>query len=208
MKVTNLELSPGIMHRMGETALEAVIDHIEGLPHAPCSNLDKYPQVADTLLEPPPEKGTDFESLLEFLMKKVIPASITHPHPSFMGYIPGGGLYPSAIADFVAAATNRYVGVWFAAPACARLEHSVLNWFAQWMGYPDSTRGILTSGGSLANFSAVVTARKHLLGDDLSQGTIYMSNQTHHCVIKVANLAGIPERNMRLLDVDGNFRAV
>jgi aromatic-L-amino-acid decarboxylase len=208
MKVTNLELSPGIMYRMGETALKAIIDHIEGLPNAPCSNLDKYPQVADSLLEPPPEKGTDFESLLEFLMKKVIPASITHPHPSFMGYIPGGGLYPSAIADFIAAATNRYVGVWFAAPASARLEHSVLNWFAQWMGYPDSARGILTSGGSLANFSAVITARKHLLGDDLSQGTIYMSNQTHHCVIKVANLAGIPERNMRLLDVDENFRAV
>ncbi len=208
MKVTNLELPPGMMHRMGETALKAVIDHIEGLPHAPCSNLDKYPQVADSLLEPPPEKGTDFDSLLEFLMKRVIPASITHPHPSFMGYIPGGGLYPSAIADFIAAATNRYVGVWFAAPACARLEHSVLNWFGHWMGYPDSARGILTSGGSLANFSAVVTARKHLIGDDLEHGTVYMSNQTHHCVIKVANLAGIPERNMRLLDVDGNFRAV
>jgi len=207
MKVTNLELSPRMMHRMGETALKAVINHIEGLPHAPCSNLDKYPQVADSLLEPPPDKGADFESLLEFLMKKVIPASITHPHPSFMGYIPGGGLYPSAIADFIAAATNRYVGVWFTAPASARLEHCVLNWFAQWMGYPDSARGILTSGGSLANFSAVVTARKHLLGDDLSRGTIYMSDQTHHCVIKMASMAGIPERNVRLSDVDENFRA-
>jgi aromatic-L-amino-acid decarboxylase len=208
MKVTNLELSPEQMRRMGEVALEAVIDHIKSLPGAPCSNLDKYPQVADSLLEPPPEKGCEFENLLDFLMKKVIPASITHPHPSFMGYIPGGGLYPSAIADFIGAATNRYVGVWFAAPACARLEHAVLNWFSQWMGYPDSTRGILTSGGSLANFSAIVTARKHLLGDDLGSGTMYMSNQTHHCVMKVAELAGIQKKNIRMLKVDGNFRAV
>ncbi len=208
MKVTNLELSPEQMRRMGEVALEAIIDHIECLPSAPCSNLDKYPQVADSLLDPPPEEGCEFESLLDFLMKKVIPASITHPHPSFMGYIPGGGLYPSAIADFIGAGTNRYVGVWFAAPACARLEHAVLNWFSQWMGYPDSTRGILTSGGSLANFSAVVTARKHLLGDDLGSGIMYMSDQTHHCVMKVAELAGIPKRNIRMLKVDGNFRAV
>jgi len=208
MNVTNLELSPEMMHRMGEAVLEAIIDHIRSLPDAPCSNLDEYPRVADSLLDPPPEKGCDFETLLDFLMKRVIPASITHPHPSFMGYIPGGGLYPSAIADFIAAATNRYVGVWFAAPACARLEHAVLNWFTQWMDYPNSTRGILTSGGSLANFSAVVTARKHLLGDDLRSGTMYMSNQTHHCVAKAAELAGIPGRNIRMLKVERNFRAV
>jgi aromatic-L-amino-acid decarboxylase len=125
-----------------------------------------------------------------------------------MGYIPGGGLYPSAVADFIAAATNRYVGVSFAAPVLARMERSVLDWFAQWMEYPGSARGILTSGGSLANFSAIVTARKHLIGDDLSKGIIYMSDQTHHCVIKVASMAGIPEKNIRLLGVDENYRAV
>jgi len=83
-----------------------------------------------------------------------------------------------------------------------------LEWFAQWMGYPESSRGILSSGGSLANFSGVVTARKHILGDDLSRGTIYASNQTHHCVMKVAGLAGIAERNIRLLEVDKSFRAI
>jgi aromatic-L-amino-acid decarboxylase len=208
MKVTNLELSRREMLRMGESALRAVVDHIAKLPDGSCNDLDQYPSVADSLMEHPPEKGMDFEPVLDFLMNKAIPASMTHPHPAFMGYIPAGGLYPSAVADFIAAATNRYVGVSFAAPALARLERAVLDWFVEWMGYPSSARGILTSGGSLANFSAVVTARKHLLGDDLSRGIIYMSNQTHHCVIKVANLAGIPEKNIRMLDVDENFRAV
>lgn len=208
MRITNLELSPEEMHRMGETALKAIIDHIRNLPHASCNDLDKYPQISGSLLEKAPEKGMDFEPILDFLMNEAIPASITHPHPSFMGYIPGGGLFPSAVADFVASATNRYVGVSFAAPALARIESVVLEWFARWMGYPDSARGILTSGGSLANFSAVVTAREHLLGDRMDRGTIYMSNQTHHCVVKVANLAGIPKRNIRKLEVDGNFHAV
>jgi aromatic-L-amino-acid decarboxylase len=208
MDSTDLELSPQEMRRMGETALNAVIEHIRHLPEASCNDLDKFPQISGSLLEGPPEKGLDFEAILDFLMKKAIPVSITHPHPSFLGYIPGGGLFPSAIADFIAAATNRYVGVSFTAPALANIERIVLEWFARWMGYPDSTRGILTSGGSLANFSAVVTARKRLLGDRLDQGTIYMSDQTHHCVAKVANLAGIPEKNIRKLEADENFHAV
>jgi aromatic-L-amino-acid decarboxylase len=208
MKTANLELSPEEMLEMGRTALRAVVDHIANLPEASCNGLDLFPQVIDSLSEPPPENGMDFEPVLDFLMKKAIPASMTHPHPAFMGYIPAGGLYPSAIADFIAAATNRYVGVSFAAPVLARIEKVVLDWFVQWMGYPESARGILTSGGSLANFSAIVTARNHLLGDDLGRGTIYMTNQTHHCVTKVAYLAGIPKKNIRMLDVDSNYRAV
>ncbi len=208
MKVTNLELSREEMLRMGDMVLRQVVEHIEKLPDASCNDLDRFPQIAEFLSEPPPEKGMDFEPILDFLMNKAIPASITHPHPSFMGYIPAGGLFPSAIADFISAATNRYVGVSFAAPALARIEKILLDWFIYWMGYPESARGILTSGGSLANFSAIVTARKFLLGDDLSKGTIYMSNQTHHCVMKVASQAGIPEKNIRMLDVDENFRAI
>ncbi|UCE40852.1 MAG: aminotransferase class I/II-fold pyridoxal phosphate-dependent enzyme [Candidatus Aminicenantes bacterium] len=207
MKVTNLELSTDEMLRMGESALRSVIDHIARLPVSSCNGLDRYNQVMELLSEPPPEKGMDFEPVFDYLINQAIPASITHPHPAFMGYIPGGGLYASAIADFIAAATNRYVGVSFAAPVLAQLEKTVLDWFVEWMMYPDSARGILTSGGSLANFSAVVTARKHLLGENFSKGIVYMSSQTHHCVIKVANLAGIPEENFRMLDVDGNFRA-
>jgi aromatic-L-amino-acid decarboxylase len=208
MKITDLELSPESMRQMGEAALKAVIDHIGNLPHASCSDLERYPRISGTLSEAAPEKGANFEALLGFLMNEAIPASINHPHPSFMGYIPGGGLFPSAVADFIAAATNRYVGVGFAAPALVQIERVVLEWFARWMGYPDSARGILTSGGSLANFSAIVAARKHLLGDELNRGTIYMSDQTHHCVAKAANLAGIPEGNIRRLRTDDNFRAV
>lgn len=208
MKATNLELTPEVMLQMGESAVKAVVDHIINLPSAPRSNLENSAEIVRSLREPSPEKGTDFESLLYFFMNKVIPVSINTPHPAYLGYIPGGGLYPSAIADFLGAVTNRFTGAWFAAPAAARLEANVLEWFAQWMGYPESARGILTSGGSLANFSGVVAARKHLLGDDISRGILYASNQTHHSVMKVAFLAGIPERNIRLLDVDKNFRAI
>ena len=207
IKEKNLELTPEAMLEMGEAALRSIVEHIKSLPDSPRSNLDEGEALSRALRESSPEEGTAFPVLLDFLMNTVIPVSINAPHPAYMAYIPGGGLYPSAVADFMAAATNRYVGIWEAAPAAARLEANVLEWFSQWMGYPEKAKGILTSGGSLANFSAVVTARKHLLGDNIGRGTIYASNQTHHCVMKAAMLAGIPEKNIRILDVDAAFRA-
>jgi aromatic-L-amino-acid decarboxylase len=207
-KPVDLELTPEAMVQMAEEAARAVVGHIAALPGAPRSNLAVSDVFLRSLREAPPEQGTDFRSLLQFFMDTIVPVSINTAHPAYIGYIPGGGLYPSAVADFLGAATNRFTGAWFAAPAAVRLEANVLEWFAQWMGYPVGARGILTSGGSLANFSAVVTARKYLLGDDLSRGTVYASDQTHHCVMKVAGLAGIPERNFRLLGADDRYRAV
>lgn len=204
----NLELSESEMLRMGEACVRAVVQHIVELPDSPRSNLANAVELSRALREPPPENGTAFETLLPFLMEKVIPLSINSAHPTYMGYIPGGGLFPAALADLLSTATNRYVGAWFAAPAAARLETNVLEWFAQWMGYPVSARGITTTGGSLACFSAIVTARKHLLDADISRGVMYASNQTHHSLMKSAMLAGISEHNIRLLEVDQNFRAV
>lgn len=204
----NLELSKSEMLTMGEAALKKVVEHIASLPDQPRSDLTGSAEYVRNLREPLPENATPFNELLDFLMNRVIPKSLNTPHPAYMGYIPGGGLYPAAIAEFIAAATNRYVGAWFGAPAASRLESNVIDWFAQLMGYPSSTRGILTSGGSLANFSGIVTARRHLLGDDLQRGTMYASNQTHHCVMKSAILAGLPEKNIRLIDTDENYRVL
>jgi len=116
-KVTDLELSAEAMLRMGRSAVEAVVNHIINLPEAPRSSLENSLKIVRSLREPSPEKGMNFESLLDFLMNKVIPVSINTPHPAYLGYIPGGGLYPSAVADFLGAATNRFTGAWFAAPA-------------------------------------------------------------------------------------------
>jgi aromatic-L-amino-acid decarboxylase len=76
------------------------------------------------------------------------------------------------------------------------------------MGLPSGSRGILTSGGSLSNFSAVVTAREERLGENLRDGMIYLSEETHHCVAKAARLAGFPRSSLRTLPVDERLRLV
>lgn len=128
--------------------------------------------------------------------------------PGYLAYVPGGGLPSSAIGDLVGGLLNRYTGVAAAAPALCRLEADVLGWLAKAFGYGPRARGLLTSGGSLANFSAIVTARHDRLGDDgdFRHAIVYVSDQAHHSVAKAATLAGIPAANVRAVATDARLR--
>ncbi|NOT54466.1 MAG: decarboxylase, partial [Deltaproteobacteria bacterium] len=112
----------------------------------------------------------------------------------------------TAVADLITDAVNRYMGLWVAAPALAQIEATVIRWFCDVVGYPASARGLLTTGGSLANFSAVVTARRDRLPENFLAGTMYVSDQTHHSIQKAALLAGFPPANVRAIPVDSQFR--
>jgi len=194
------------MRHLVDEAMQRIIAHIESLPSQPAMNVEGATEYARTLIEPLPQRGEAYESLLDFLFRDAIPRSFTAAGPGYLAYVPGGGLFHSAVADLIADAVNRYVGVCAAAPALVQLEANVVRWFCEIAGYPRGAGGVLTSGGSLANFTGVVTARKALLPDDFLRGTLYCSNQIHHSFQKAANLAGFPYANIRELPVDETFR--
>lgn len=142
------------------------------------------------------------------LLREAAEAALFTPGPGYLAYVPGGGLPAAAIADLVGNVLNRYTGLAPAAPALVRLEADVLTWLARQLGYDGRARGLLTSGGSLANFSAIVTARHARFGDDsdLSRAIAYVSSQAHHSVLKSLRLAGIPPRQVRAVEVDARLR--
>jgi aromatic-L-amino-acid decarboxylase len=203
-----LEPSPDEMRGMIEKAAVRVIDHIASLPNQPAAyeehDADSHVR-AGALAESLPERGTEIDGLLDLLFEEAIPLSYNTAAPGYLAYIPGGGVFPSAVADLVANAVNRYVGVWIAAPGLAQLELNVVRWFCEIIGYPTGSGGILTTGGSLANFTAVVTARRERLPDDFLSGTIYTSDQAHHSVRKAAILAGFPAGNVRQIATDESY---
>jgi aromatic-L-amino-acid/L-tryptophan decarboxylase len=203
---TTLELSPEEMRRLVEQAMAYIVPHIESLPQQPAININEGRTVARSFVEPLPEHGQPFSELLESLFQRAIPTSFNTAGPGYLAYIPGGGIFHAAVADLIAAAVNRYMGIWLAAPGLAQIEATVLRWFCDIVGYPSSAKGLLTTGGSLANFSAVVTARRERLPENFLAGTIYVSDQTHHSVQKAALLAGFPPDNVRSIPSDEHFR--
>jgi glutamate/tyrosine decarboxylase-like PLP-dependent enzyme len=154
------------------------------------------------------EEPEPITSVLEFFRREVDTTGILPASGGQMGYIPGGGLYPSAIGDFLADISNRYSGVSFAGPGAASMELSLVDWMRRLVGYPDTAAGDLTSGGSTATLSALVTARDACGIDHLAipGACVYMTEQVHHCVQKALHVAGLKDVQQRTVPMDEQFR--
>ncbi len=203
----DLDFAPDALRAMGEAVLGRVVQHLESLGSQPaCGDTDAAALCRALREDRAPERGAPLDSLLAPLFDEWVGRSFTTAGPGYLAYIPGGGLYAAALADFIADTTNRFTGVWGAAPALVQLEANVLSWFADWMGFPPGARGLLTSGGSMANFGAIVCAREKRLGPALREGVLYTSAHAHHCIAKAARLAGVLPDRVRTIAVDRDCR--
>jgi aromatic-L-amino-acid decarboxylase len=202
----SLELSADETRALVDAAVRRVIEYVESLPRQPSADTEGGPALARSLVEPLPEKGRPYEELLDLVFDRVIRKGFGTAGPGYLAYIPGGGILHSAVADFVADAVNRYAGVFEAAPGLAQIEANVVRWFCDIVGYPAAARGFLTTGGSLATFSALHTARRERLPEDFLTGVLYASDQAHHSVAKAAMLAGFPVGSVRTVPSDETFR--
>jgi len=131
------------------------------------------------------------------------PASAGH-----LAYIPGGGIYHSALGDYLAAVSNKYAGLFFTGPGPVRMENLLIRWVADLVGYPATAGGNIASGGSIASLTAIVTARDahSLKGADYASAVVYLTSQAHHCLEKALRIAGLGEARVRQIPIDDRFR--
>src|SRR5690606_37985226 len=116
----------------------------------------KQPDISQLVID---EKPHQIESLLKIYSTEVTETGIVPSHGGHIGYIPGGGIYLSAVADFLADVSNEYAGMYFGGPGAVAIENELINWMAGIFGFPEGTVGNLTSGGSIANLIALTAAR-------------------------------------------------
>jgi aromatic-L-amino-acid/L-tryptophan decarboxylase len=160
--------------------------------------------LADPLEPEFAEQGRGPGELLDYIARSVDAPGIATASPRFMGYIPGGGLFGSAVGDFLADAANKYAGFASAAPGAVRLENATTAWLARVIGFPVEATGTLTSGGSMANLTAVVAARE--TRDAEAGGAVYLSRFAHHCIGKALHIAGRGRAPRRLIATDSRYR--
>lgn len=182
-------------------ALGYAQDFLDVLPEAPANRNWESVRALDGEFG---DDGRDLGELIDYFNRSVAEPGITTTSPRFMGYVPGGGLFHSAIADFLAAATNKYSGFASAAPGAVRLENATAAWIARVVGFPESAAGTLTSGGSLANLTAIVAARE--ARDAEGGGAIYLTRFAHHCVDKGLHIAGRGRSPRRVIPTDAQHR--
>ena len=154
------------------------------------------------------EDGSSLDDALSIVAKYVDGVGHNLGSGRFFAYIPSGGLYEAAIADYVAAVSNRYSGVGYAAPGATRMEEALIRWLSDVIGYPETANGDLTSGGSMAALSAVVCAReaRGVRAADVHRHVVYMTEQKHHTFRKALHVAGVGECVQREIPMDDGFR--
>ena len=213
-RISFLEEGTQLMEPQG-IELEELTKEIVDYAHDYLNNIgtknayDGTPAKGDNLLAKPfAEEGSTLSQLLKILQTDVDNPGINPASGNHLGYIPGGGIYPSAMGDYLAAVVNKYSGIFYASPGAVQLENMVIRWIANILNFPPSAMGNLTSGGSIANLIAIVTARdaKGVTSEKIKKSCIYLTKQAHHSVHKAIRIAGLSEAHLREIDVDDRFR--
>jgi aromatic-L-amino-acid decarboxylase len=99
-----------------------------------------------------------------------------------------------------------YAGSWMEAAGPSQVELTVLDWCKSWLGYPDAAAGILLSGGSAANMTALACARETLLGPMNDRVVAYVSDQAHSSLARAARLLGFRPDQLRVLPAGADLR--
>ncbi len=203
----NLETTAQERQSLFNNAQEYGENFLSSLPEQP-AYLESDNKGKDVYELPFDEDPKEFEDLLHVLQSEVDTPGLNPASGKHAGYIPGGGLYPSAIADYLAAVTNRYTGVFFSSPGAVRIENMCIRWMNDLVGYPEGAAGNLTSGGSIANLIALVVARDDagIKAADFNRTVIYTTRQVHHCVIKAIKFAGLREATVHTIPMDNRYR--
>jgi aromatic-L-amino-acid decarboxylase len=200
-----LGLDPELMRQLGYRTVDMLVDRITG-PPGPVVRSATPEELRERLATEPPEDPVAFDEILDGLERDVLPFVARISHPGYLAFIPGEGTWPGALGDLIASALNVDTCWWLGASGPSALELVVLDWFRQWIGYPQQAAGVLVSGGSAANLTALACAREARIGVMDDKAVVYMSDQTHSSMARAARALGFGPDQVRVIPTDQRAR--
>src|SRR2546422_11638589 len=194
-----------LMRQLGYRTIDMLVDRIAG-PLGPVVRSATPEELQERLAGPPPEDPVAFDEILDGLERDVLPFVARISHPGYLASIQGEGTWPGALGDLIASALNVDTCWWLGASGPSALELVVLDWMRQWVGYPEQAAGVLVSGGSAANLTALACAREARIGVMNEKAVVYMSDQTHSSLARAARVLGFRPDQVRVIPSDGRAR--
>ncbi len=198
---------------LGHRMLDDMVDHLSTLREQPAWRQMPEPVRVNLLEEPVPRLPQGDATVYEEFLRNVLPYPNGNLHPRFFGWVQGNGTPLAMLADMLASGLNPHMAGFNQAPAL--VEQKVISWLAALMGFPETTSGVLESGGTMASILGLAVARHVKAGVDVrKQGlqggqtmlTVYCSTETHGWVQKGVELLGIGTDWLRRIPVDDQLR--
>ncbi|TNE52743.1 MAG: aminotransferase class V-fold PLP-dependent enzyme [Bacteroidetes bacterium] len=160
-----------------------------------------------------PYRPLDAAAVYADFKEYILPYPTGNTHPRFWAWVMGSGTPLGALSDMLASAMNP--NVCLGDQAAVRVEEQVLNWCKELLDFPETASGILTSGASMANLTALLVARNHQASGDMrqlglqhesGQLVLYCSTETHNCIRKAAEVMGLGAASVCKVPVDEHFQ--
>ncbi len=193
------------MREIGYRTVDLLVDQLSD-SSIPAMRRGVPAELRQRLSHPPPSAGREWPAVLRDVEESVLTPMSRLAHPGYFAFIPASSTFAGALGDLIASALDIDVGSWMSAAGPSQLELTVLDWFKEWIGYPSSAAGILVSGGSAANMTALACAREALAGPMSDRIVAYCADQTHSSVARAARLLGFRPDQVRILPTDHNHR--
>ena len=206
MDPSKLQLSEEQMRTLGYRVVDLLVDHFA---HDADDSLGAVPTRAELeahLREELPEEGTNPDAVLDQVEDVILPNTMRVDHPRFFGFVPGPNNFVGVLADALAAGFNVFSGTWISGAAAAQVELVVIDWLRKLCGLPETAGGLFTSGGSMANVTALAAARHAMLDDRTDGAVAYCSDQTHTSVDRALRLLGFGDDQLRRLPSGDQYR--
>lgn len=214
---SSLEISQAEMHELSSQVTKLVTEYFSEISTLPVFPKTSAGQTVARIGVSPPLEGEPLKRLLDDC-RIIFQNSRHNGHPRFFGYVASPATPPGAFADLLASTLNSNVTSWRSGPAATEIERTVVSWLASLIGYSDESHkahGLLTSGGSMANLTALLIAHRAKSGMDVASAglwnshapmTIYASDQIHMSIPKAADILGLGRAQVRLVESDDRFR--
>jgi len=213
---SSLEISAAALDELSTKVKALIADYfsrIRSLPVFPETHAGKTSETLGTRL---PIASEPLDQLLADCAA-ILDGSRHNGHPRFFGYVASPSTAPGVFADLIASTVNANVTSWRSGPAATEIERTVVGWLAEMIGYSDGTsraHGLLTSGGSMANLTALYIAHRAKSDRNVAHAglwnrrpmTIYASSEIHMSIPKAADLLGLGRDQVRLVECDEHFR--
>jgi glutamate/tyrosine decarboxylase-like PLP-dependent enzyme len=203
---SKLQFTGAEMRSLGYRIVDQIVEHFETLAEKNVMRVSPRAELETRLREPLPEQPTDVQALLDQLQRDVW-SNIGHvQHPRFFAFIPGPSNFVSVMADALAAGFNPFAGNWLEGSGTSQIELVTIDWLREMCGLPETAGGLFVSGGSMANLTALATARRAKLENRSENAVVYFSDQTHNSVEKGLRVLGFAREQIRKLPSDEDFR--
>ena len=159
-------------------------------------------------------EGVPLEQLLDEC-RTIMDLSRHNGHPRFFGYVASPSTPIGAYGDLIASALNANITCWRSGPAGTEIERMVVRWLGSLINYDRDAKGLLTSGGSMANMIALLIANRRKSGADTSRHglwnsgspmTVYASAEVHMSIAKAADILGFGRDHVRVIACDERQR--